>query len=163
MDGAEWKQGDLMSVRGVNRIIVAVRNIEGAKRHYRDLLGAEFRDANWTGAPFGIAVAIAWNAGIELCAPLPGREHDSAVSGFLAQHGEGVMNVYFDVADADAALARATAFGAVCRHALDYSRAEIDAHLGGLFSRYQEFVLGTVEQYGFGISLARIEPNLATR
>lgn len=61
-----------MSVRGVNRIIVAVRDIEAAKRYYHELLGAEFRDANWTGAPFGIAVAIAWNVGIELCAPLPG-------------------------------------------------------------------------------------------
>lgn len=151
-----------MSVRGVNRIIVAVRDIEAARRYYHELLGAEFCDANWTGAPFGIAVAIAWNVGIELCAPLPGREHDSAVSGFLAQHGEGVMNVYFDVADAEAALARATACGVACQHALDYSQAEIDAHLGGLFRRYQEFVLGTAAQCGFGISLARIEPQGST-
>jgi methylmalonyl-CoA/ethylmalonyl-CoA epimerase len=151
-----------MSVKGINRIIVAVRDIEAARRYYHDLLGAEFRDANWTGAPFGIAVAIAWNVGIELCAPLPGREHDSAVSGFLAQHGEGVMNVYFDTDDAESALARATACGVACQHALDYSQAEIDAHLGGLFRRYQEFVLGTAAQCGFGVSLARIEPRAST-
>lgn len=72
------------------------------------------------------------------------------------------MNVYFDVADAEAALARATACGVACQHALDYSQAEIDAHLGGLFRRYQEFVLRTTAQCGFGISLARIEPQGST-
>ena len=147
-----------MSVRGINRIIVAVRDLEAAKRFYADALGAQFRDAHWTGEPFGIRVSIAWNAGIELCAPLPGREHDSAVSAFLASHGEGIMNVYFDVDDADAALARANASGCACLHALDYSQQEIDAHLGGLFSRYQECVLATADRCGFGISLARIEP-----
>ena len=152
-----------MSVRGVNRIIVAVRELEPAKRYYRDLLGADFQDAHWTGEPFGIGVSIAWNVGIELCAPLPGREQNSAVSAFLARHGEGVMNVYFDVDDAESALARATACDVACQHALDYSQAEIDEHLGGQFGRYQEFVLGTAARCGFGISLARIEPKTSTR
>ena len=88
---------------------------------------------------------------------MPGREHDSAVSAFLARHGEGVMNVYFDVDDPDAALARASASGFTCLHALDYSEQEIDAHLGGLFSRYRELVLATNDRCGFSISLARIE------
>ena len=94
-----------MGVKGVNRIMIAVRNLEIAKQRYHDLLGATFVDAHWTGEPFGIGVSIAWDAGIELCAPLPGREDSSAVSAFLAAHGEGVMNVFFNVDDGDAALA----------------------------------------------------------
>jgi hypothetical protein len=66
--------------------------------------------------------------------------------------------VYFDVDDADAALARANVSGCVCLDALDYSQKEIDAHLGGLLSRYQECVLATTDRCGFGISLARFEP-----
>ncbi len=151
-----------MGIKGINRIIVAVRDLESSRRFYRELLGAEFHDARWTGAPFGIGVAIAWNVGIELCAPLPGREHDSAVSAFLARHGEGVMNVYFDVDNGEYALARATACGVACHHALDYTQAEIDEHLDGLFRRYQEFVLGTTDRCGFGMSLARIERKQST-
>ena len=62
-----------MTINGVNRIMIAVRDLDRAKQLYSDLLGATFIDAHWTGEPFGIAVSIAWDAGIELRAPLPGR------------------------------------------------------------------------------------------
>ena len=146
-----------MGLRGVNRVLIAVHDIEQAKRQYRDLLGATFVDADWTGEPFGIHVAIAWDAGIELCAPLPGHETDSAVSQFLASRGEGVMNVFFGVDDGDAAMEKAAADGYGCIHALDYTRAEIDRHLGGRFERYQEFMLDSAERCGFAVSLARID------
>lgn len=146
-----------MAVKGVNRIMIAVRDLEAAKTKYRDLLGATFVDAHWTGEPFGIAVSIAWDAGIELCAPLPGREDSSAVSGFLAARGEGVMNVFFNVTDGEAAMERAIQNGYASVHSLDYTQAEIDQHLGGLFQRYQEHNLDTSERCGFAVSLARIE------
>lgn len=146
-----------MSTNGVNRIVIAVRDLEDSKKKYHDLLGATFADAHWTGEPFGISVSIAWDAGIELCAPLPGRENSSAVSGFLSTHGEGVMSVYFNVSDGEAAMERATRHGYKRVHSLDYTQAEIDDHLGGLFERYQEFNLDTGESCGFAVSLARIE------
>lgn len=146
-----------MALRGVNRVMIAVHDIEKAKRQYSDLLGATFMDADWTGEPFGINVAISWNAGIELCAPMPGREDDSAVSQFLAHRGEGVMNVFFGVDDGEAAQERAAALGYGCVNVLDYTQAEIDQHLGGLFSRYQEFTLNSGAQCGFAITLARID------
>lgn len=147
-----------MAVNGVNRIMVAVRDLESAKKQYEALLGATFMDADWTGEAFGIAVAIAWDAGIELCAPLPGREDTSAVSGFLAAKGEGVMNVFFNVSDGERATDRAAKHGYSSVHSLDYTQAEIDEHLDGLFKRFQEINLDTSEQFGFTISLARIEP-----
>jgi len=150
----------MVGLQGVNRVMMAVHDLEKAKALYSDMLGATFEDAHWTGAPFGIAVSIAWDAGIELCAPLPGREHDSAISAFLAQKGEGVMNVFFAVSDGDAAMERAAALGIACVGALDYTQAEIDAHLGGHFRRYQEFTLNTGAQCGCTVSLARIEPKV---
>ncbi len=150
-----------MAANGVNRILIAVHDLESAKKKYHDLLGATFMDAHWTGEPFGIGVSIAWDAGIELCAPLPGREDSSAVSGFLAKHGEGVMNVFFNISDGGAAMDLVIAQGYNSIHSLDYTQEEIDQHLGGLFRRYQEFNLDTAARCGFAISLARIEPKEA--
>jgi len=137
--------------------MIAVHDLEKAKRQYGELLGATFMDANWTGEPFGINVSIAWDAGIELCAPMPGREHDSAVSQFLAQRGEGIMNVFFGVDDGDAANKQASALGYRCVNALDYTQEEIDRHLGGRFARYQEFTLASADRCGFSVTLARID------
>ena len=47
-----------MSLRGMNRVIVAVRDLEKSKAFYSRILGATFHDAHWTGAPFGIDVAM---------------------------------------------------------------------------------------------------------
>ena len=146
-----------MAINGVNRVMIAVHDLESAKKKYFDLLGATFMDAHWTGEPFGISVAIAWDAGIELCAPLTGRENNSAVSNFLKTHGEGVMSVFFNVPDGKIAMDRAIRHGYQSVHSLDYSQAEIDQHLGGLFERYQEFNLDTGKTCGFAVSLARIE------
>ena len=110
-----------MGLRGVNRIMIAVHDMDKAKRLYADLLGANFMDADWTGEAWGISVAIAWDAGIELCAPLLGRETDSVVSQFLAHRGEGIMSVFFGVDDANAAFAKAKALGFGCASALDYT------------------------------------------
>jgi len=151
-----------MGLRGVNRVMIAVHDIEKAKRHYSDLLGATFTDADWTGEPFGINVSIAWNAGIELCAPMAGRELDSAVSQFLANRGEGVMNVFFGVDDGDAAYERAVAQGYNSVNTLDYSQEESDRHLGGLFTRYQEFTLDSSPRCGFTITLAQIDEKLSS-
>lgn len=149
-------------LRGVNRVMIAVHDLEKAKQQYSDLLGATFLDANWTGAAWGINVSIAWDAGIELCAPMPGREKDSAVSPFLAHRGEGVMNVFFGVDDGDVAMQRATLQGYRTVSALDYTQDEIDRHLAGLFSRYQEFTLDSSERCGFAITLARIDEKVSS-
>ena len=143
---------------GVNRIIVAVKDIEKSKKFYSEVLGATFHEANWTGEPFGIDVAISWDAGIELCAPMAGREDDSVVSLFLEQNGEGVMNVVFGFSDAGVAKRVAESAGVTAIHSLDYSQEEIDRHLDGLFKKYEEHVLDSAEQCGFSVTLAQIDP-----
>ena len=146
-----------MELRGVNRIIVAVKDLEKSKAFYSDTFGATFRRANWTGEPFGIEVAISWDAGIELCAPMPGRESDSAVSPFLEKNGEGIMNVVLGVSDASIAKEKAESAGLALLHSLDYTQEEIDNHLGGLFKKYEEHVLNSAEKCGFSITLGQID------
>jgi catechol 2,3-dioxygenase-like lactoylglutathione lyase family enzyme len=146
-----------VSVNGVNRVIVAVRDLEKSKSFYAALLGAEFHDASWTGEPFGIQVAISWNAGIELCAPVPGKEKECVITPFLEENGEGVINIVFDVDDADESLERAKAAGAQAMLPVDYTQAEIDQHLGGLFTKYKEYFLDTAGRCGYTITLGQLE------
>lgn len=145
-----------MNLRGINRVIVAVRDIEKSKRYYSELLGATFNDANWTGENYGINVAISWDAGIELCAPLKGRESDSAVSQFLNTKGEGVLNVVFNYDDARKAVRNAGSMGVKSLYSLDYTQEEIDAHLDALFSKYEEHVMNTSGDCGFSVTIAEI-------
>lgn len=67
------------------------------------------------------------------------------------------MNVFFGVDDGDAANERASALGYASVNALDYTQDEIDRHLGGLFSRYQEITLDSGSRLGFAVTLARID------
>jgi catechol 2,3-dioxygenase-like lactoylglutathione lyase family enzyme len=146
-----------MKLGGVNRIVVAVRDLEKSKRFYSEVLGATFYEANWTGEEFGIEVAISWDAGIELCAPMPGREHDSMISPVLDENGEGIVNVVFGVSDADQAKKQAESAGVESFHCVDFTQKEIDEHLDGLFKCYKEFFLNSYEQCGFGIALGQID------
>ena len=146
-----------MAIKGVNRIILAVRDLDASKAFYTELLGAVFSEANWTGEAFGIQVAISWNAGIELCAPMPGREADCFLVPLLKDRGEYILNVVFDFEDADEPYARAKAMGIATVNTVDYTQSEIDAHLDGIFSRYKEYFLRTGEKCGYAITLGEFK------
>lgn len=147
-----------MKPLGINRIILAVRDLQKAKALYSRMLGATFHDASWTGAPLGMDVAISWDAGIEICAPMPGREKDSMISGFLDRHGDGILSVVFGAEDADAIKGGAEGLGIQALYSVDYSQAEIDAHLDGLFRKYKEWFMNSAEACGFTATIAQIEP-----
>ena len=86
-----------MKQRGVNRVVMAHWDFEAAKTFYEDVMGATFEKENDDGeaAKFGVRVAMAWDAGIELVAPLDGV--DSAVRAQLEERGEGLAGVVFAV------------------------------------------------------------------
>jgi len=127
---------------GINRVTIAVRDLERGKEVFSRLLGATFHPAGEEDAArFGVRVAISWDAGIELVSPLPGRE--SPVARFLEERGEGLMGVVFAVDDLGEARRRAEEMGVPVWHELDYSQEEIDRRLQGRFSRYREIMLGS--------------------
>jgi catechol 2,3-dioxygenase-like lactoylglutathione lyase family enzyme len=146
-----------MVAKGINRIILAVRDLDKAKSYYAELLGATFHQANWTGEPFGIQVAISWNAGIELCAPIPGKERECVLTPLLNERGDSLLNIVFNIDDADEGLARAKKLRIQTINAVDYTQEEIDLHLDGLFTRYKEYFLNTGAQCGYGITLGQFE------
>jgi len=129
--------------RGINRIVVAVWDFEAGKAFYEKLLGATFAPENDDGeaATFGVRVAMAWDAGVELVSPLPGV--DSPIRSELEANGEGLKGVVFAVADADASMTAAREFGMDHYYFLDYTHAQIDAKCQGRFDRYKEYFVAT--------------------
>ena len=128
--------------QGINRVVVAVWDFDAGQRFYQQLLGARFEPEVDDGeaAAFGVRVAMAWDAGIELVAPIEGVE--SHVRTDLERNGEGVKGVVFAVEDADASMAAAGELGLSAYHSLDYTLAEIDARCAGRFDRYKEHFIG---------------------
>lgn len=127
--------------RGINRIVVAVWDFEAGKRFFEQLLDAEFAPENDDGeaAKFGVRVAMAWDAGVELVSPLPGV--DSAIRTELEANGEGLKGVVFAVADADASRDAAERLGLPTYYSLDYDQATIDRKCQGRFAMFKEHFL----------------------
>ena len=104
--------------RGVNRVVMAVRDIDAGRAFYEKLLGCTFHHGNdEEAAAFGVRMLFSWDAGIELIAPI---------------------GVVWAVADADAAKSAGAELGVSTFHTLDYSQAQIDDDLQGRFRRYYE-------------------------
>lgn len=146
-----------MKPLGVNRVTIAVRDLEKGKALFSKLLGATFHPANAEdAAAMGIEVAMSWDAGIELVAPLPGRE--SFVKSIIEKRGEGLIGVVFAVDEVDEARAAAEGLGIRIWHSLDYSQAEIDRHLQGRFKKYKEYMLDPSGTLGVGPVIGQFEP-----
>lgn len=123
--------------RGVNRVVMAVHDLDAGRAFYEKLLGCTFHPGNdEEAASFGVRMAFSWDAGIELVAPIPGK--DSYVEGILAERGEGIIGVVWAVADADASRDAGAELGVTTFHTLDYSQEQIDRDLQGRFRRYYE-------------------------
>lgn len=127
--------------RGINRIVVAVWDFEAGKRFFEELLGAEFAPENDDGeaASFGVRVAMAWDAGVELVSPLP--DVDSPIRAELEANGEGLKGVVFAVPDADASKDAADRLGLPTYYSLDYDQATIDRKCQGRYATFKEHFL----------------------
>jgi methylmalonyl-CoA/ethylmalonyl-CoA epimerase len=142
-----------MGVKGVNRIAVGVPDIEQAIAHYEKLLGVTFErvpDEFCNG--FGSRVAISWEAGIELVAPLEGPAGDTM--GLLPKQ-MGFMGVIFDVDDVEDAARTAEAAGARVVREIRLSSEQIDAVFGPSVTTFDELALDTADT-GIPIVLGEI-------
>ena len=141
-----------MKQRGVNRVTMAVWDLEKGRAFYEKLLGAEFHPVNDADAEaYGVRCLIAWNAGVELVAPVEGRP--SRIRTLLEQRGEGLAGVIFAVEDVDASKDAAERSEVPVLAGLDYSQEEIDGHLQGRYTKYKEYFLGDGKPLGPGVVL----------
>ena len=113
-----------MKQQGVNRVVMAVRDLEAGRAFYEELLGCTFHSANDEEASaFGVRVLMSWDGGIELVAPLEGA--GSHVDAILDTKGEGLIGVVWAVADADRAKEAAERLGVPSFFTLDLSLIHI--------------------------------------
>lgn len=150
-----------MKQRGINRVTMAVWDLEKGKAFYEKLLGATFFPAHdEEAASFGVQVAMAWDAGIELVAPL--GDKPSFVRTKLEESGEGLMGVVFAVEDVDASRDAAVELGVKIFHTLDYDQETIDRFLQGRFNKYKEYFLAAGGPLSGGCLIGEfIEPDTA--
>ena len=150
-DLAPWPgpttQGGTLRERGVNRVVMAVRDLDAGRRFYEDVLGCTFHQADEEeAAAFGVRILMSWDGGVELVAPIPGA--GSHIERILDARGEGLVGVVWAVEDADASRAAAERLGHPCFFTLDYDQEKIDQSLQGRFSRYYEHFLAAGGPFG---------------
>jgi len=134
-----------MQQKGINRIVVAVWDFEQGKKYFEKLLGAEFAPENTDGeaASFGVRVAMAWEAGIELVSPLPNTQ--SPIREEMEKNGEGIKGIVFAVDDADTAMKNGETLGLRSYYELDYTQKEINEKCQGRFTTYKEHFISAKE------------------
>jgi len=138
-----------MKPQGINRVTIAVKDLEKGMDFFSSLLGATFHEATADDVvTLGIRAAMSWDAGIELVSPMPGR--DSFVTEIIQQRGEGLIGVVFAVDDVEAAREAAKALGVGTWYSLDYDQETIDKHLQGRFTKYKEYMLDAETSFGVG-------------
>ena len=145
-----------MRPRGVNRVTIAVKDLDKGIALYSKLLGATFHDQSTPAEPYGLRCAISWDAGIELVAPLRGR--DSFAEKHMAKYGEGLMGVVFAVDDVDEGRQRAEEMGIGVLALIEYDQDQIREYHQDMFKKYREYILNPADTFGVGVILGQIEP-----
>jgi 4-hydroxyphenylpyruvate dioxygenase-like putative hemolysin len=133
-------------MRGINRVVIVVKDIEKAGKLFSELLGAKFYDGGVV-EKFGVRALVSWDGGLEIISPVT---EDSDAARFLREKGEGVYTVIFNVDDADQAASRAKVLGV-----RQTGIIEFDQH--PLFKKFKEILLAPEDTCGAFVALAQIE------
>lgn len=100
-----------MDVLGLDRVVIATRDLEGTAGPFADLLGLSFSDTvrptTETGAGAQAMRMLISAAGVELIAP----DGENEVDRFVAEHGPGLYALSIRVSDLDAAEAELASEG----------------------------------------------------
>ena len=107
-----------MEIKNVERVAIAVRELEPARAFFESVLGAEFAgiedvaDQGFRYQPFTVAGFT-----MELLCPY---EETSVIARFIEKRGPGVHHVSFQVDDLDEALASLAEAGVTAVHRIEY-------------------------------------------
>jgi 4-hydroxyphenylpyruvate dioxygenase-like putative hemolysin len=133
-------------MKGINRVVIVVKDIEKASKLYSGLLGVKFHDAGVVDR-FGVRAMLSWEAGIELVSPTTSK---GDVASFMKKNGEGIYAVVFNVDDADQAAERARALGVRIKDTIEMSQSPA-------FNKFKELLLDQEDTHGAFILLGQIE------
>lgn len=147
-----------MKTKGVNRVAIAVKDLDKAVALYSRLLNTTFHTLAMAEAS-GVRVAFSWDAGVEIASPIPGSTAPSALG--LAQHinkhGEGLYAVIFSVDNAEQAKAKAEEMGIRVVKKVDVDQAEVKRSFHGNFSTFIEYFLHPEDTRGTQVVLGQFD------
>lgn len=145
-----------MKVREINRIVIAVWDLDKAVALYSELLGAEFYEvSNQITDMLGARVALSFDGKMEILAPIPGRE--SKVELWLNEHGEGIQGVIYDMDDVEEARANAEKMGLQIIREIDLTEEEIKVYHGGRFKKFKEYFIDSQDVNNIMFLLGQFE------
>ena len=144
----------------LNRVAIAVRDIQAAVKLYTELTGHRFfRAGPAVTDASGLSVAASWEAGMEIVAPIPGRNEApaQALRRFLETRGEGVFAVIMEVDDLAAADKIGMGKGYAIAQRIIFTDEQLKAELGGKFTRFEETVFDATNELGFFLTYNLLE------
>ena len=144
-----------MKPLGVNRVVIAVKDLDSATSFYSQLLSAIFYDASAGAESFGVRAAISWDSGIELVAPIPGR--DSFIARLIEKRGEGLQGVVFAVDDVEEAKAKAEKMGIGVIQTIEFKGEQLKKLFGGRFTKFKEYILNPTNTGGIQVVLGQFD------
>lgn len=144
-----------MKPLGVNRVVIAVKDLDSAVRFYSQLLGATFYDASAGAESFGVRAAISWDAGVELVSPISGR--DSFVARAIDKRGEGLQGVVFAVDDVENAKSQAEKMGIGVIQSIEFTEEQLRKLFGGKFTKFKEYLLSPAQTSGIQVVLGQFD------
>ena len=133
-------------MKGVNRVVIVVKDIERAGKLFSELIGIQLDDYGVV-EDMGVRAMVSWDGGIELVSP---TRSDTDVARFLSEKGEGVYGVVFNVEDADKASDRARRLGVRVKGTIEMGEKEG-------FRKFKEILLDPQDTHNVFTLLGQIE------
>ena len=141
-----------MKTKGVARVVIAVRDIEKARKFYSELFGISFWDAG-IHKDSGTRAMVSWDGGIELVSPIspaPANSTGEGIARLLQDREAALFGVAFKVSDIEEARARAKEKGFRIT-------SEIDRFLPPGFKVFREIFLDPKDTHGISVILIQSE------
>ena len=149
-----------MKFKGVNRVVIAVRDLDEAVIVYSRLFNTTFKEGDGDmDASYGIRAAVSWDAAIELVSPIPGSDAHmgQAVARFLDRNGGGVYSVVFSVDNVDEAYKQVTEMGFRVSGKFELDREQIGRLLDDRFKKFKQYSLSAADTLGVQVVIGQIE------
>ncbi|MFC1925545.1 VOC family protein [Chloroflexota bacterium] len=151
-----------MKSKSVNRVVIAVRDLDKAVSLYSRLLDTVFHEEEDVAlaASYGIRASVSWDAGIEIVSPIPENNAamGQAVTQFIDNYGGGLYSVVFSVDNVDEAYARATEMGIHVSGLFELDQEQIGRLLNDKFKKFKQYTLRASDTCGVQVVLGQIEP-----
>lgn len=150
-----------MKSKGVNRVVIAVRDFDKAVTLYSRLFDTTFYEGDADiAASYGIRAAVSWDAAIEIVSPLPESNANmgQAVARFVDKYGGGLYSVVFSVDNVDEAYTRATEMGIQVSGKFELDQKQIRRFFNDKFKKFKQYSLRATDTCGAQLVLGQIEP-----